>query len=124
MRINNNILYTLLFVLLSLCGSCSKNDNIESSDTSVVIYNVNSLFGTIRYNNNISRWFISTNLEGTIDCGVLYFPFSLESKYQEEGMRVIFSGEVYKMNSSLQQDVQTPAGTLCFMIDIKSINKE
>ena len=118
------VMLALSFVLMN----CKDNDDNDCYDEipeqptdPVAIDTLKNVFGRIYYNEVISRWYISIHVEGTIDSVNCYYPLDMSSEFQQEGLRVIFSGNVYEMDSSLLNNYSVPAGTECFMIDLLDI---
>lgn len=124
MKVRNILLFVTISMLSSFVMSCSKDETSETLERRDVLAAVTAAAGVIHYDSVISRWFISVPVEGTIDTVKRYYPISIDSEFQHDGIQVLFSGSLYMMDSSLRDRLSVPAGTECYMIELITITKQ
>ncbi len=105
-------------LLIMMAGMGCEKDSSSCCDKEI-IKDVSELTGTISYNAEVGRWYISVSNANSYDEVTLYFPCNLNSKYMKEKEKVIFSGQISK--STLK--ITLPAGTTSYCIRLTSINK-
>ncbi len=122
MRTNKLIIFLplLLAMMLGLTG-CSSDDETKSTETKTIerIGEVVLLKGVMHYNNILKYWFITYHEEGSIDSVIDYYPYKLKEEYKYEGMKVVFSGLVYKA----EFDIPKIGGAQYYYIDLTYIER-
>lgn len=111
------ILQLIVIAICFSCVSCSSDDDAKGTDTDDSIGTVTEKSGIIRYDNDSMLWFIQ--VVNSYDSASNYYVNQLEEMYLEEGIHVVFSGDVYTFNS----DRPLPVGYEEYMIDLKTIRK-
>lgn len=129
-------IYFLTALLLSMIGlggtSCGHEDSIEpavpSNEVPITIpvtisdqdaTLVRDLKGTIRYDDQMERWYIEVIEENSIDVVNYYYPIDLLEDFKVEKLRVSFSGRVILM----ENPPVAPAEYTFYFIQITNITK-
>ncbi len=100
------ILFSAIALLLSAMGSCEKEEKAKRVE-------IKDKLGIVSYNEEIEEWVIVSSMgANSYDSRILFIPCKetpIPSKYKQENIRVIFSGNTSKC--SLNKNIVMPAGT-------------
>ena len=86
---------------LMLCACSSDDDSLDVPEKGDFVASVSDKTGTVWYDNIDESWYINMDLpllpEGQhyIDSAILYYTYNLPQQYQQEGLRVNVSGDIY-----------------------------
>lgn len=103
-----NILLIVLIMSFS-CMACNSDDD--------VIRTVTNIEGTVWYDSDSRLWFIQ--VPTSMDSADLYYVEKFDENYQEQGLRVLFSGDLYPFKTNHLR----PDGYAEYLIDFKMIKK-
>lgn len=103
-----NILLIVLIMSFS-CMACNSDDD--------VIRTVTNIEGTVWYDSDSRLWFIQ--VPTSMDSADFYYVEKFDENYQEQGLRVLFSGDLYPFKTNHL----SPVGYAEYLIDIKMIKK-
>ena len=84
-----------------LCACSSDDDSLDVPEKGNFVPNVSDKTGTVWYDSIDESWYINMDLpplpEGNyyIDSAILYYTYNLPQQYQQEGLRVKVSGDIY-----------------------------
>lgn len=127
---NSIVLLAALFVA-GITMSCSvDNDDEEQEqqekempDPKAPGYQVGDFFkhidditATVHFNQTLGEWYLMHHVPFTIDSVHNYYPSELDKTFQQEGLKVVFSGDVYEIN--LKSEV---AGYANYSVTLTSI---
>ena len=92
----------LLFATMTLClpllfVSCSDDD----LDAGSYIQTVSDVRGRLDYNAQVEKWCIAVSEPGTIDEVLTYYPEEMPKEFRKQNMKVVFSGQVYELNTDV-----------------------
>ncbi|MDR2908211.1 MAG: hypothetical protein LBU91_09525 [Bacteroidales bacterium] len=110
-------------VLLMMAGvtfACKEKEKKETCDCNnkQTVYEVNDLQGTINFNSEIQKWYISVHTSGTIDNVRMFFPCNMTNDYEKEMKTVTFSGSAFDFDGNFN----APAGYEYFCVELSSID--
>jgi hypothetical protein len=111
----------LLIMLISFaCNNDEANNNmICDCNNKVNSIELTDLEGTIYFNEDIQKWYISSiPKEGTYDEALLYIPCNMKEEYKKVNEKVRFSGTVFDLSAGLDN---IPAGSGYTCIEISSL---
>ena len=94
----------LISGILTIClgmylVSCSNSDDKENNSPSLhgnnIVKTIDNLSGFMRYNQELELWYIYYADFGVSDEMDRFYSDQFSKEFQQEGMRVVFSGDVY-----------------------------
>lgn len=110
-------------VVIASCGSGDNvNDNtICDCNNKVNAIEVTDSEGTVYFDGDIQKWYISTHTEGTYDEVQLFIPCNMKEEYKEaKNKKVMFSGTAFDLLPGLNN--VSPAGSNYYCIEISAFN--
>jgi hypothetical protein len=109
----------ILTVGVSACGKEKDNNAVCDCNNKVNSIEVTDLEGTIYFNENIQKWYISTHKEGSYDETLLFIPCNMKEEYKKVNEKVRFSGITFDLSAGLDN---IPAGSSYICIEISSLS--
>jgi hypothetical protein len=107
--------------MVAVIASCGSGDNVNDNTICDCNNKVNAIEitdseGTVYFDGNIQKWYISTHTEGTYDEVQLFIPCNMKEEYKEaKNKKVLFSGTAFDLLSGLSN---VPAGSTYRCIEI------
>lgn len=119
------MLAMLMSVVTLLMTACSSEDKLATCHCqSNVVKMVENIVGTMHYDNNLRRWYISYCIPFAIDAVDYYYPRTLDQQFKQENLKVVISGDIYMMDIEWNMDELIDIGGLDrYCIDILNIEK-
>lgn len=65
---------------------------------------VEEISGTMHFDEYQNSWSIHCPVSGTYDSVLVYYPVELDASFMSEGLKVVFSGDYYKMPDDSEKD--------------------
>lgn len=91
----------MLLVSVAIVGITASCDDSESEPKYQVgdfVKHVEELTAFVRFNEELGEWYLDYHIPGTIDSVHVFYPGPLDKVYQQEDMKVVFSGDVYNID--------------------------
>ncbi len=116
--ITKNFLLLVSIVMLGFVTSCEKSETEPKYQVGEYVKHVDDLTAVIHYNELLGEWYLSYSVPNALASFQDFYPGSLDKGYQQEGMKVVFSGEVYSIDYK-----SSTATTESFRIVLSSIRE-
>ena len=116
--ISKNLLLLVSIVMLGIVTSCDKSESEPMYQVGEYVKHVDDLTAVIHYNEVLGEWYLSYSVPNTLDSVYNFYPGTLDKAFQQEGMKVVFSGEVYSIDYK-----SSTATTESFKIVLSSIRE-
>ena len=111
--------YFSMLLAIGLLSACSNSDESEGKDLGHPIKSITDVSGFVSYNKNIRKWCLLDYIDGTIDCVNTYYPTEFANTFKAEGLKVVFSGEVFIADNNIPR----LAGEEVYIIKLTKIEK-
>ena len=110
---------------MAVIASCGSGDNVNDNTICDCNHRVNpveltDLKGTVNFDGDIQKWYISVHTEGTYDEVQLFIPCNMKEEYKgAKNKQVLFSGTAFDLLPGLNN---VPAGSTYRCIEILAFN--
>ena len=84
--------------IVGITASCDDSGSEPKYQVGDYVKHVEELTAFVRFNEELGEWYLDYHIPGTIDSVHDYYPGTLDKAYQQEGMKVVFSGDVYNID--------------------------
>ena len=96
--ISKSLLLLTSIVILGFVTGCNKSETDPKYQIGEYVKHVDDLTAVIHFNADLDEWYLSYSIPSSLDSVHDFYPGTLDKTYQQEDMKVVFSGEVYQMD--------------------------
>ena len=96
--ITKNFLLLVSIVILGFVTSCEKSGTEPMYQVGEYVKHVDDLTAFVRFNEELGEWYLYYHIPGSIDSVHDFYPGELDKAYQQEDMKVVFSGDIYNID--------------------------
>ena len=96
----------------------SQNQKQSAYQVGDFVEHIDDITALVFFNQILNEWYLQFHVPQTIDVVYQYYPSKLDEEFLQEGMKVVFSGDVYE--TSIRSGI---AGLECYRIILTSIHE-
>ena len=96
--ISKSLLLLTSIVMLGFVTSCDKTETEPKYQVGEYVKHVDDLTAYVHFNEELGEWYLSYFILGSFDPVHDFYPGELDKAYQQEDMKVVFSGDIYNID--------------------------
>jgi hypothetical protein len=96
--LSKSLLLLTSIVMLGFVTSCDKTETEPKYQVGEYVKHVEELTAFVRFNEELGEWYLYYHIPGSIDSVHDFYPGELDKAYQQEDMKVVFSGDIYNID--------------------------
>lgn len=93
-----SILLLASIFALGFVNSCDKTETEPKYQVGEYVKHVDDLTAYVHFNEELGEWYLSYFILGSFDPVHDFYPGELDKAYQQEDMKVVFSGDIYNID--------------------------